>query len=66
MYGSGFTDPGFHAGVFLSELTYSTETGTTPDCIMPSARAALIDTSMTRPRMKGPRSLTRHWIERSA
>src|ERR1700760_2760276 len=31
---------------------------------MPSARAALIETSMMRPRMNGPRSLTRHWIER--
>jgi hypothetical protein len=35
----------------------------TPDRIMPSARAALIDTSMTRPRTKGPRSLTRQCIE---
>jgi hypothetical protein len=45
---------------------YSTETRMTPDRIMPSARAALIDTSMTRPRTKGPRSLTRHCIERPA
>jgi hypothetical protein len=42
---------------------YSTETRTTPDLIMPSARAALVDTSMTRPRMNGPRSLTRQRIE---
>jgi hypothetical protein len=42
---------------------YSTETRTTPECIMPRARAALIDTSITRPRTNGPRSLTRQWME---
>jgi hypothetical protein len=45
-------------------LGYCTETDTTPAPIMPSARAALTDTSMILPRMNGPRSLTRHWIER--
>jgi hypothetical protein len=39
---------------------YSTETRMTPDLVMPSARAALI------PRMKGPRSLIRHLIERAS
>src|ERR1700722_7201256 len=43
---------------------YWTETDTTPAPIMPSARAALTDTSMILPRINGPRSLTRHWIER--
>jgi hypothetical protein len=42
---------------------YWTETRTTPAPIMPSARAALIDTSITRPLTNGPRSLTRHCIE---
>ena len=41
---------------------YSTTTLTTPAPIIPSARAALIETSMIRPRMNGPRSLTRHSI----
>jgi uncharacterized protein DUF72 len=44
----------------VAQAVYSTETRTTPDRIMPSARAALIDTSITRPRTNGPRSLTRH------
>ena len=43
---------------------YSTETRMMPACIMPSARAALTDRSITLPRTNGPRSLTRHWIER--
>jgi len=30
---------------------------------MPSARAALVDTSMTLPRMNGPRSLMRQCME---
>ena len=42
---------------------YSTETRTTPDLIIPSARAAPTDTSITRPVTNGPRSLTRHCIE---
>ena len=42
--------------------TGSTRTRTTPALIMPSALAALVDTSMIRPRMNGPRSLTRHSI----
>ena len=42
--------------------THSITTLTTPAPIIPSARAALIETSMIRPRMNGPRSLTRHWI----
>jgi hypothetical protein len=43
---------------------YSTETDTTPEPIIPSARAAVTDTSMILPRINGPRSLTRHCIER--
>ena len=43
---------------------YSTDTRIMPACIMPSARAALTDRSITLPRTNGPRSLTRHWIER--
>jgi len=35
-----------------------------PDLIMPNARAAVTDRSITLPRTKGPRSLTRHWIVR--
>ena len=42
---------------------HSRETLMMPGPIMPSARAALIETSMTRPRTKGPRSLTRQRIE---
>src|ERR1700683_1180509 len=42
---------------------YSTETRTTPAPIIPRARAALVDTSMIRPRTNGPRSLMRHRIE---
>ena len=42
---------------------YCTETRTTPEPIIPSARAALTDTSIMRPRMNGPRSFTRHRIE---
>src|ERR1700722_5717262 len=45
---------------------YSTVTTATPASMIPSARAALVDTSMIRPRTNGPRSLTRHWIERPA
>jgi hypothetical protein len=45
MYASGY----FHGGVFRFRTGYSTETETTPDRIMPRARAALSDTSMTRP-----------------
>jgi hypothetical protein len=56
----------FSCRVFRLRAGYSTETRMTPDLVMPSARAALIDTSMTRPRMKGPRSLIRHRIERPA
>jgi DNA-binding NtrC family response regulator len=41
----------------------SIETMTTPARTIPSARAALVETSMIRPRTNGPRSLTRHWIE---
>jgi hypothetical protein len=47
----------------LDLWSYSTDTLTTPDRIMRSARAALNDTSMTRPRTNGPRSLTRQRIE---
>ena len=42
---------------------YSTETRTTPDCIIPNARAALIERSITRPRTNGPRSLIRQRME---
>jgi hypothetical protein len=48
----------------VGERRYSTDTRIMPACIMPSARAALTDKSITLPRTKGPRSLTRHWIER--
>ena len=42
----------------------SRETRTTPDRIMPSARAAFTERSMTRPRINGPLSLTLQTIER--
>jgi len=51
---------GCHASVFPF---YSTETRTTPDRIIPNARAALIETSITRPRTNGPRSLIRQRME---
>jgi len=58
-----------HAGADLAgriavslRHSYSTETRTTPACIMPSARAALNDTSITRPLTNGPRSFTRQRI----
>jgi hypothetical protein len=51
---------GCHASVFPF---YLTETRTTPDCIIPNARAALIETSITRPRTNGPRSLMRSRME---
>jgi hypothetical protein len=55
--------PRFSSGVLvLLSDGYSTETRMTPDLIIPSRRAALTETSMTRPRMKGPRSLIRHCI----
>jgi hypothetical protein len=44
-------------------VDHSTKTTTTPDRIIPSARAAVSDTSITRPLTKGPRSLMRQWIE---
>ena len=43
--------------------SYSTETGTMPDRIIPRARAAPTDTSITRPLTNGPRSLMRHCME---
>lgn len=49
-------------GILLS--VYSTETRTMPDRIMPSARAALTETSTMRPRTNGPRSLMRQRMER--
>jgi len=42
---------------------HSTETRTTPALIMPRARAAPRERSITRPRTKGPRSLIRQRIE---
>ena len=39
-------------------------TGATPLPIIPKIRAAPVDTSMTRPRMNGPRSLIRNTTER--
>lgn len=50
-----------HSGRAL--LAHSTDTRMTPARIMPSARAAGTERSMTRPRTNGPRSLTRHWSE---
>jgi hypothetical protein len=41
-------------------------TRTTPDRVIPSACAALVDSSMTRPLPDGPRSLTWHCIEQPA
>ena len=55
---------GIHGRQTRDAAGYWTETDTTPAPIMPSARAALTDTSMILPRINGPRSLTRHWIER--
>jgi hypothetical protein len=52
----GSNQPGFGC--------YWTETRVTPARIMPNARAAGTDRSITRPRTKGPRSLTRHWMVR--
>src|ERR1019366_6236183 len=52
-----------HGAINAPAQTYSTETRTTPERIMPSARAALVDTSMTLPRMNGPRSLMRQCME---
>src|SRR5260370_30866029 len=43
---------------------YSTETRTTPASIMPRPPAAFTHSSMIRPRMNGPLSATRHWIDR--
>jgi len=60
---------GFRKGLnpsYALRAGYSTETRMTPDLVMPSARAALIDTSMTLLRMKGPLSLIRHLIDRPA
>src|SRR5437762_300976 len=48
-----------------SVLNYSSETRTTPDRIIPRARAALRERSMTRPRINGPLSVTRQLIDRS-
>jgi hypothetical protein len=47
-----------------ARAAYSTETRTTPASIMPRARAAFTDRSMMRPRMNGPLSAIRHWIDR--
>src|SRR4051812_22220253 len=58
----GHSAPLTHAlgGTIARRRTYSTETRTTPALIMPSALAAGTERSTIRPRMKGPRSLTRH------
>ena len=54
------------AGREASEVDRIIITTLTPDRIMPSARAAGVDTSMIRPRTNGPRSLMRQRIERPA
>jgi hypothetical protein len=48
----------------LQETPLAIRPKRTPAPIMPSARAAVTDTSMILPRINGPRSLTRHCIER--